>query len=86
MLNWSLAHPSNQRITPIKSIAMVQVCPVKSSLSQHLAVTRLGLDRTGHVVDKPVIFHVETRAAGLGQVDVVVVNPYGQTEEVSHDR
>lgn len=47
---------------------------------------RLVLDRTGHTVDKPVIFHVETRAAGLGLVDVVVVNPYGQTEEVCVDQ
>ncbi|CAF2886425.1 unnamed protein product [Rotaria sp. Silwood2] len=40
-----------------------------------------GLDRTGHIVDKPVIFHIETCAAGLGKVDVIVVNPNGQTEE-----
>ena len=41
-----------------------------------------GLDRTGHIVDKPVIFHIETCAAGLGKVDVIVVNSNGQTEEV----
>lgn len=39
--------------------------------------------QTGHLVDKPVIFHIETCAAGLGKVDVIVVNPNGQTEEVS---
>ncbi len=42
----------------------------------------LGLDQTGHFIDKPVIFHIETCAAGLGKVDVIVVNPNGQTEEV----
>ncbi|CAF1279207.1 unnamed protein product [Adineta steineri] len=41
----------------------------------------LGLDRIGHIVDKPVIFHIETCAAGLGKVDVIVVNANGQTEE-----
>ncbi|CAF4674333.1 unnamed protein product [Rotaria sp. Silwood1] len=40
-----------------------------------------GLDHMGHIVDKPVIFHIETCAAGLGKVDVIVVNPNGQTEE-----
>jgi hypothetical protein len=42
----------------------------------------LGLEPTGHLVDKPVQFHMETRAAGLGQIDVVIVNCHGQTEEV----
>lgn len=42
----------------------------------------VGLDRTGHMIDKPVIFHIETCAAGLGEIDVIVVNPNGQTEEV----
>jgi filamin len=41
-----------------------------------------GLDRTGHSVNKPVLFHIETCAAGLGKVDVIVVNPNGQTDEV----
>ncbi|CAF4704579.1 unnamed protein product, partial [Rotaria magnacalcarata] len=30
---------------------------------------------------KPVIFHIETCAAGIGKVDVIIVNPNGQTEE-----
>lgn len=42
-----------------------------------------GLERTGHLIDKPVTFHIETCAAGLGNVDVIVVDPNGQTEEVS---
>lgn len=46
-------------------------------------IDHLGLERTGHLIDKPVIFHIETCAAGLGKVDVIVVNPNGQTEEVS---
>jgi filamin len=41
-----------------------------------------GLDRMGHMIDKPVIFHIETCAAGLGKVDVIIVNPNGQTDEV----
>ncbi|UJR25922.1 hypothetical protein I4U23_007270 [Adineta vaga] len=41
----------------------------------------LGLTQTEHIVDKPVIFHIETCAAGLGKVDAIVVNPSGQTEE-----
>jgi hypothetical protein len=36
----------------------------------------------GHMIDKPVIFHIETCAAGLGKVDVIIVNPNGQTDEV----
>ncbi len=41
-----------------------------------------GLNQTGHIIDKPVIFHIETCAAGLGKVDVIIVNPNGQTDEV----
>ncbi len=37
-------------------------------------------------MDKPVIFHIETCAAGLGKVDVIIVNPNGQTEEVCTDQ
>jgi filamin len=44
-----------------------------------------GLDRMSHVIDKPVSFHIETCAAGLGKVDVIIVNPNGQTEEVRID-
>ena len=42
----------------------------------------LGLEPTGHKIDKPAIFHIETCAAGVGDVDVVVIDPNGQTEEV----
>lgn len=57
--------------------------PVKPKTKSHLVrCYGSGLEPTGHIVDKPVQFHIETRAAGLGQVDVIVVNPLGQTEEV----
>ena len=54
----------------------------KSLSFWRLIVLYPGLDRAGHIVEKPVIFHIETCAAGLGEVDVVVVNPKGQIEEV----
>ncbi|CAF4566429.1 unnamed protein product [Rotaria socialis] len=56
--------------------------PVKPKNYAHLVnCYGEGLERTGHMVDKPVIFHIETCAAGIGKVDVIIVNPNGQTEE-----
>jgi hypothetical protein len=33
-------------------------------------------------VDAPAKFHVETFAAGKGNVDVIIINPRGQREKV----
>jgi hypothetical protein len=42
----------------------------------------LGIEPTGNHVDAPAKFHVETFAAGKGNVDVIVINPRGQREKV----
>ena len=42
----------------------------------------LGIEPTGNHVDAPAKFHVETFAAGKGNVDVIVINPKGQKEKV----
>jgi len=42
----------------------------------------LGIEPSGNHVDAPAKFHVETFAAGKGNVDVVVINPKGQREKV----
>ncbi len=43
----------------------------------------LGIEPNGNHVDAPTKFHVETFAAGKGNVDVVVINPKGQREKVN---
>jgi len=40
-----------------------------------------GIEPTGNHVDAPARFHVETNAAGNGNVDVIVINPKGQKEK-----
>ena len=42
----------------------------------------LGIEPTGNHVDAPAKFHVETSAAGKGNVEVIVINPKGQKEKV----
>ncbi len=42
----------------------------------------LGIEPSGNHVDAPAKFHVETFAAGKGNVDVAVINPRGQREKV----
>lgn len=57
--------------------------PIKSKSNIHLIhCYGSGLENKSLSVDKPVIFHIETRSAGHGEVDVIVVNPHGQTEDV----
>ncbi|CAF4038840.1 unnamed protein product [Rotaria magnacalcarata] len=41
-----------------------------------------GIEPNGNHVDTPAKFHVETFAAGKGNVDVIVINPKGQREKV----
>ncbi len=45
----------------------------------------LGIEPTGNHVDAPAKFHVETSAAGKGNVEVVVINPRGQKEKVKEN-
>ncbi len=46
----------------------------------------LGIEPTGNHVDAPAKFHVETFAAGKGNVDVIVINPKGQLEKVKQKK
>jgi filamin len=41
-----------------------------------------GIEPSGNQVDAPAKFHVETFAAGQGNVEVIVINPKGQREKV----
>lgn len=43
----------------------------------------LGIEPSGNHVEAPAKFHVETFAAGKGNVDVVIINPKGQREKVT---
>ena len=45
-----------------------------------------GIEPKGNQVDAPAKFHVETFAAGKGNVDVVVLNPKGQREKVRREK
>jgi hypothetical protein len=44
-----------------------------------------GIEPSGNQVDAPAKFHVETFAAGQGNVEVIVINPKGQREKVRRD-
>ncbi|CAF4485672.1 unnamed protein product [Rotaria socialis] len=44
-----------------------------------------GIEPNGNHVDTPAKFHVETFAAGKGNVDVIVINPKGQREKCDVD-
>jgi hypothetical protein len=41
-----------------------------------------GIEPSGNQVDAPAKFHVETFAAGQGNVEPIVINPKGQREKV----
>ncbi|CAF3849734.1 unnamed protein product [Rotaria sp. Silwood2] len=44
-----------------------------------------GIEPNGNHVDTPAKFHVETFAAGKGNVDVIIINPKGQREKCDVD-
>ena len=44
-----------------------------------------GIEPSGNHVDAPAKFHVETFAAGQGNVEVIVINPKGQREKVRRE-
>jgi hypothetical protein len=64
-------------------ITIVLVClKILYELFNQFFFIHLGIEPTGNHVDAPAKFHVETFAAGKGNVDVVVINPKGQREKV----
>ena len=43
----------------------------------------LGIEPTGNCVGAPARFIVETFSAGRGEVEVIIINPSGQQEQVN---
>ena len=53
-----------------------------NSFNIKLRMSFEGIEPSGNQVDAPAKFHVETFAAGQGNVEVIVINPRGQREKV----
>jgi len=55
---------------------------VHSKYNLNILFCYQGIEPSGNQVDAPAKFHVETFAAGQGNVEVIVINPKGQREKV----